>query len=164
VKVASGGSINQRIRFVTKLQNGLKLTVKLLSRVEQLRLLSSCCWRDTKICMHNKKMWFSSHKKMQLVTCEVNFVVESITMYNMCCLLWHVLHWNGTFKARKSYMMMTRWNPMHYQTPKTGFSHPNHVFDQQSPANYWSQLSLLSPNHTQQFITECVGTLICQLL
>jgi hypothetical protein len=70
----------------------------------------------------------------------------------------------GYTPTRMSYMMMTRWNPMHYQKPKTGFSHPNHLFDQQSPANYWSQLTHLLPNHTQQFITECVGTLICQLL
>ncbi len=67
---------------------------------------------------------------------------------------------SGYTPTRMSYMMMTRWNPMHYQKPKTGFSHPNHLFDWQSPANYWGQLTHLLPNHTQQFITECVGTLI----
>jgi hypothetical protein len=27
-------------------------------------------------------------------TCEINFAISSITIYNIWCLLWYLLHWN----------------------------------------------------------------------
>jgi len=42
---------------------------------------------------HYKRMWVFSHKRSHLLThCEINFVISSITMYNMWCLLWHILY------------------------------------------------------------------------
>ncbi len=44
---------------------------------------------------HEKNGDFShtkGHGSWQM--CEINFVISSITIYNIWCLLWYLLHWN----------------------------------------------------------------------
>lgn len=46
--------------------------------------------------LHYRRMWFISHKRPWHV-CEINFVISIITMYNLWCLLWHILYQNCNF-------------------------------------------------------------------
>jgi len=48
-----------------------------------------------KMSTHNKRKWFLSHKYHgSWHLCVVNCAISSITMYNMWCLLWHIIHKN----------------------------------------------------------------------
>jgi hypothetical protein len=42
---------------------------------------------------HYKRMWVFSQKRLEPHAAhEINFMVSAITMYNMSCLLWCILH------------------------------------------------------------------------
>ncbi len=72
--------------------------------------------------LHYRRMWFISHKRPWHV-CEINFVISTITMYNLWCLLWHKLYQNCNFTLSYGtfHKVSTQIFFMFYISPKIGF-------------------------------------------
>jgi hypothetical protein len=125
--------------------------------LENFQAQNTCKVVTLRKTFHDKRLSFFSKQKVTSHMCELNFVLSSITMHIMWCLLWHILHYNGNLTLGNGTYVFLYFNAMPTFIPYCFFKTHLHIHNH---ANWFQHTPKKSNNlmETLSFLTIIINS------